>query len=129
MLADDIDDTSASKRERFRNIIQLIQLTTTILSKGGGPILRAEEPVPNPYATSPYTYLDAAARLLVRKDEVVAATECTSFHKDFESADSVEPTLEIAVVAQCHGNNVPVTVGIFTSVCCGLLLRTISPRR
>jgi hypothetical protein len=122
MLADDIDDTSASnidKRARFRNIIQLIQLTTTILNKGGGPILRSDEPVPNPYSSSrpSYTYLDAAVRLLVRKDEVIAAAQCTSFCKD--SAE-----MELAIVAQ--SDNVPV-VGMFT-FCGDLLLRTISPR-
>jgi hypothetical protein len=122
MLADDIDDTSASnidKRSRFRNIIQLIQLTTTILNKGEGPRLRSDEPVPNPYSNRPtYTYLDAAARLLVRKDEVIAAAECTSFCKD-----STE--MELAIVAQ--SKNVQV-VGMFT-FCGDLLLRTIRPRR
>ena len=123
MLADDIDDTSASnidKRARFRNIIQLIQLTTTILNKGGGPKLRSDEPVPNPYSSSrpSYTYLDAAVRLLVRKDEVIAAVECASFCKDSDSADS---TLEVTVVAQLECNNDVPVVGMFI-FCCGLLV-------
>jgi hypothetical protein len=57
---------------------------------------------PNLYTSGPYTYLDAAARLLVRKDEVIAAAECASFCRN-------EPTVELAVMAQ--PNNVPV-VGI-----------------
>jgi len=129
MLADDIDDTSASnidKRARFRNIIQLIQLTTTILSKGRGPKLplHSDEPVApktRPYTSGHYTYLDAAARLLVRKDEVIAAAECTSFRKGLSDHQAVE----VAVMAQ--PNNLSV-VGMFT-FCCGLLLRTITNPR
>jgi hypothetical protein len=102
------------KRERFRNLIQLIRLTTTILNKGRGPKLQSEEKLPSSYASSPYTYLDATARLLVRKDEVIAAAECTSFRLD-------DPTVELAVMVQ------PRNVGMFT-FCCGLLLRKISPR-
>ena len=124
MLADDIDNTS-DKRARFRNIIQLIQLTTTILSKGGGPKLPLHEPVApktRPYASGHYTYLDATARLLVRKDEVIAAAECTSFRKGLSDAHQA---VEVAVMAQ--SNNLPV-VGMFT-FCCGLLLRTITHPR
>ena len=102
------------KRERFRNLIQLIRLTTTILNEGKGPNLQSEEKLPSSYASSPYTYLDATARLLVRKDEVIAAAECTSFRMD-------DPTVELAVMVQ------PRNVGMFT-FCCGLLLRQISPR-
>ena len=92
------------KRARFCNLIQLIQLTTTILNEGRGPKLpsHSDEPVPSKTSgpttvpskiSGPYTYLDAAARLLVRKDEIIAAAECTSFRKDSD------PTLEVAVVA------------------------------
>ena len=102
-----------TKRERFRDLIQLIRLTTTILNNGKGPKLQSDERLPSPYASKPYTYLDATARLLVRKDEVIAAAECTSYDKD-------KPTVGLAVVAQ------PENVGMFT-FCCGLLLRKFSP--
>jgi hypothetical protein len=107
---------SDRKRARFRNLVQLIRLTTTILNKGKGPKLQSEEKLTSAYASSPYTYLDAAARLLVRKDEVIAAAECTSFRRDDH-----DPTVELAVMAQ------PGNVGMFT-FCCGLLLRKISPK-
>ena len=111
-----LESESDCKRARFRNLIQLIRLTTTILNKGSGPKLQPdpdETAVTNPYASGPYTYLDATARLLVRKDEVIAAAECTSLGKD-----SGDPTYELAVMA--HSNSVPV-VGFLTFYC-GLLL-------
>jgi hypothetical protein len=116
------DETSDRKRARFRNLIQMIRLTSTILNKGDGPKLHSDELIPNPYESSNYTYLDAAARLLVRKDEVIAAVECTSFRRD----DPGVP-VEFAVVAQPNNVTVPV-VGLFT-ICCGLLIRKISQRR
>jgi hypothetical protein len=94
---------SVRKRERFRNLIQLIRLTTTILNEGQGPKLQSEEKLPSSYASSPYTYLDATARLLVRKDEVIAAAECTSFRME-------DPTVELAVMVQ------PRNVGMLPSV-------------
>ena len=106
---------SDRKRARFRNLVQLIRLTTTILNKGKGPKLQSEEKFTSAYASSPYTYLHATARLLVRKDEVIAAVECASFCKD-------DPNFEFAVIAQ------PRNVGMFI-FCCSLLLRKISPRR
>lgn len=75
--ADASESESDSKRTRFRNLIHLIRLTSTILHKGKGPQLQSEEKVPSPYTSNP-TYLDAAARLLVRKDEVIAAVKCAS---------------------------------------------------
>ena len=100
------------KRARFRNLIQLIRLTTTILNHGKGPKLQSEEKLPSSYESRPYTYLDAAARLLVRKDEIVAAAECTSFGKD--------EAVEVTVVAQS------LNVGMFT-FCCGLYLEKLAP--
>ena len=101
------------KRARFRNLIQLIRLTTTILRKGKGPKLQSEEELTSPYESRPYTYLDATARLLVRKNEIVAAAECNSFHKD-------DPMAGVSVMAQ------PLNVGMFT-FCCGLYLEKLAP--
>jgi hypothetical protein len=66
---------SDHKRAHFRNLVQLIRLTTTILNKEKGPKLQSEEKVTSAYASSPYTILYATVQLLVRKDEVIAAAE------------------------------------------------------
>jgi hypothetical protein len=72
----------------------------------------------------PYTYLEAAARLLVRKDEVIAATEfiSLSYKSEFD--------LEVTFVPQpqASGNSDNQVVGMFTFCCVLLLRRTISPR-
>ena len=115
------DKESNAKRAQFRNLIQLIRLTTTILSKGEGPKLH--EPAPSPYASGPYTYLDAAARLLVRKDEVIAAAGCTSFRKD-----SPNDHVEFEHLAQPSYVPVVVDVSMFTFSCSILLTTMISPR-
>jgi hypothetical protein len=79
------------KRAFFRNVIQLVRLTTTIKSDGRGPKLPAGMNTPNVYTSGRrYTYLDAVVRLLVRKDEVVAAVQCAL----------TECGTEVAVLAQ-----------------------------
>lgn len=91
-----------------------------------------------------YTYLEAAARLLVRKDEVVAVTEFTSFcnlnnsYSESGSDFKLPVAVELVFVAQLEPQairdsdsdnlNVPV-VGMFTFCCVLLLRRTITPRR